>query len=197
MNPYIETKYFFYRTTITFTESDTLILKKKSPLLYTQEAIPLRVFAPETKLISGGLSYLARCLLWLELMCIVGFFVTLFSTPEYLADINIPICLMIICFCLLASVFYYLSVTQKRVFFYYQNETPSFMLKHIKNNQEQLNFIKQFKAAVIQARVNFEEYNFARIKRGVDNLQNQKIISEHFCEELHYRISSIANTKIK
>lgn len=197
MNTYSEIKYFFYRTTITFTERDTLILEKKSPLFYTQEAIPLRVFSPEAKLITGHLSYLARCLLWLELAGIIGFFVTLFRAPENLADINIPICLMLICFFLLTSVLYYISVTQQRLFFYYQNETPSFVLKRLKNNQEQINFINRFKAAVIKARVNFEEYNFARIKKGVDSLQNQKIISEHFCEELHYRISSVANTKIK
>ncbi|PWY54514.1 hypothetical protein DGG96_16645 [Legionella qingyii] len=196
MNIYTEKKYYLYQVKLEIIENDTLLLAKKTPLGYSKETAPLVAFSTKCKVIKRTLSFLARSLLILEFLIIIGFFAAFFRYPEYFLNINLPLILSIIAFFLYFSVFYYICETKSKLYFYYYNGEPAFTLSHNRSNLEQRKWIEQFNGAIRKARIDFDHKNFTKIRTGINNLKRQRLINEQFAEELHLRLSLLNNTKI-
>ncbi|KTD35166.1 hypothetical protein Lnau_1837 [Legionella nautarum] len=197
MKTYFERNYCFYHTKISFEENAALLLERKTLLSHVKESIPLVSFSPESKVSRKNLSITARFFLTIELLIILGFCITLFRAPSYLSVINIPLTLIFITIFLLSSIVYYLSVTKSRLYFYYYNDNPAFHLLYQKKNLEQRKWREAFKTAVINERVNFDKENFIKIRKGIESLKRQNLISKVFLEELHFRLQSLENTNIR
>jgi len=197
MNNYSENNVYFYRMNLSLIGYETLLLEKKTPLSHAKETISLAALSPETKVVKKGLSFLARFLLIIELIIIVGLHVFFFRYPDCFTNMNLPFSIGIIVFFISLSLFYYICETKSRIYFYYNQGQLAFSLPHYKNNIKQMNWINAFHTAVRQARVNAEQANFIKIAKGIDSLKKQKLINQLFAEELHNRLSLLANTTIK
>ncbi|WP_131794316.1 hypothetical protein [Fluoribacter gormanii] len=196
MSIYSEKKYYLYHINLEIIGNDTLLLAKKTPLGYSKETAPLAIFSTKTKVIKRTLSLLARSLLILEFLIIIGFFAAFFRYPEYLLNINLPLIVGIIAFFSYFSVLYYICETKSRLYFYYYNGESAFTLPHNRNNLAQRKWIEEFKGAIRKARIDFDQKNFTKIRTGINNLKRQRLINEQFYEELHIRLDLLTNTKI-
>ncbi|KTC88076.1 hypothetical protein Ldro_1695 [Legionella drozanskii LLAP-1] len=197
MKTYSERKYYFYHTKVSFEENGRLLLERKTLLSLVKETIPLVSFSPESQVSRKSLSIIAQFFLTLEVLVIGGFFITLFKYPDYLTIINIPLTLMFISIFLLSSLIYYLNETKSRLTFYYHNDSPAFSLSYQKKNSEQTKWRDRFKVAVLNERVNFDQENFIKIRKGIESLKKQNLISKEFFEELLFRLGTLEDVKIR
>lgn len=198
MKDYTENKFHLYRTNISFSDRDTLIIERKTPLSYRKETIALTAFSPTPAVIAKKPGAITKFLFKAACVCIVIFLVILYRNPELNTIVNVPLCyLFVLVFAALSALYYFITTKSILDFrFYWDNSQSCFTLLHLKDNEEQIKFIDAFNLAVRNARVNFDQNNFKSIEKGINNLEKQGIIGPSFAGELQHRVSLLMNTSI-
>lgn len=192
MNTYTESRFFFYKTTITFTSYDTICYERKSPLGYSYEQIPLINFAPEAKVITKRLSSKAKWLLRLEAVIITLFFVAYFNVDDFRDVISLPSSAVFFGLLAIGSLIYcYVETRTFLSFCDFNLEKIYLRLIHDQNNPKQTELAAHFDLAVRNARVNHDQRNLIRLQNGIDSLEKQQVISTTFGDILHARVGQL------
>lgn len=192
MTTYTQTKFFFYRTSITFTDYDTICYERKTPYSSLYERIPLVNFSPEANILVKQLSTTAKWFLRLEALIITLFFSAYLSINEFRAVIDLPASVIFFVILAAGSLFYFYTETRTFLTFCDYNQEKIFLrFFYDKENPQQKELMATFDLAVRNARVNHDQRNLTRLQKGIDNLEKQQIISTSFADTLHARVGQL------